>query len=269
MRIEHLLLTVALVWSAAASGAPAKTEGITTMKNTENDKLTETATVSNLTELALPYRQLVFNAEKPGKFSLLLFLHGAGERGNDNERTKINAVGKITNYVLENHLKVVLLIPQCPKEQRWIGAPWDVMSHRMAPEPSKPLAAALALVDAKCAEFDVDPAQIRVCGISMGGYGTWETICRRPKFFAAAFAVCGGGDEEQAPKLKDMNIVVFHGAADPTVPVERSRNMVAAVRQAGNDQLLYVELPGVRHNSWEIAFGDRAAMDKFFATLRK
>ena len=230
---------------------------------------TETATFSELTELHLPYRQLVFNAELPGSFSLLLFLHGAGERGDDNARTKVNAVGRIAQYILDNRLKVVLLIPQCPKEQRWIGAPWEAMSHRMTPEPSKPLAAALALLDAKCAEFDVDPAQIRVCGISMGGYGTWETICRRPKFFAAAFAVCGGGDETQAPKLKDMNIVVFHGASDPTVPVERSRNMVAAVRRAGNARILYVELPGVGHNSWETAFGDRAAMDKFFSTLRR
>ena len=269
MKIEHLLLTTALVWGTAAFGAPIKAEGITTMKNTENDKVAEIATVSTLTELALPYRQLVFNADREGKFSLLLFLHGAGERGNDNECTKKNAVGKISQYILDNRLKVVLLIPQCPKEQRWIGAPWSAMSHKMTAEPSRPLAAALALLDAKCSEFDVDPAQIRVCGISMGGYGTWEAISRRPGFFAAAFPVCGGGDEEQAPKLKDMNIVVFHGAIDPTVPVERSRNMVAAVRRAGNDRVLYVELPGVKHNSWEIAFGDRSAMDKFFAALRK
>ena len=66
-----------------------------------------------------------------------------------------------------------------------------------------------------------------------------------------------------------MNIVVVHGGADPTVPVERSRNMVKAVREAGNTRLLYLELPGIRHNSWEIAFGDTLAMDKFFATLRK
>ena len=169
MKIEHLLLTAALVWGAAAFGAPIKTEGITTMKNIDTDKLTEIAAVSNLTELALPYRQLVFNAEKPGRFSLLLFLHGAGERGNDNECTKQNAVGKISQYLLDNRLKVVLLIPQCPKDLRWVERPWGAMSHQMAPEPSQPLAAALALLDAKCAEFDVDPAQIRVCGISMGG----------------------------------------------------------------------------------------------------
>ena len=238
------------------------------MKKTAGNP-TETATVSELTELALPYRQLVFNADRQGRFSLLLFLHGAGERGSDNKRTKLNGVGKIAKYILDNDLKVVMLIPQCPEEQRWIGAPWEVMSHRMTDKPSKTLAAALALLDAKCTEFDVDPAQIRVCGISMGGYGTWEAICRRPGFFAAAFAVCGGGDETQAPKLKDTNIVVFHGAADNVVPVERSRNMVEAVRRAGNEQLLYVELPGVRHKSWEIAFGDVKAMDKFFATLRQ
>lgn len=231
--------------------------------------MTETAAVSELTDLPLPYRQFVFNADRPGKFAVVLFLHGAGERGTDNEKTKRNAVGKIFRYILDGNLKVVVLVPQCPTELRWVERPWGAASHRMPSEPSRPLNAALALLDAKIAEFDADPAQIRVCGISMGGYGTWDAICRRPGFFAAAFAVCGGGDEEQAPKLKDMNITVFHGALDPTVPVERSRNMVDAVRRAGNENVLYVELPGVKHCSWELAFGDRTAMDKFFITLRK
>ena len=244
-----------------------------TMKDIDTDRaavagLTETAAVSELTELALPYRQLVFNADRPGKFSLLLFLHGVGERGTDNEQTKRHAVGKISRYIGDRRLKVVLLVPQCPLEQRWVERPWGALSSRMPERPSVPMTAVLALLDAKIAGFAVDPAQIRVCGISMGGYGTWDLICRRPGFFAAAFPVCGGGDETQAPKLKDMNIVVYHGAIDPTVPVERSRNMVAALRRAGNDAVLYVEPPGVGHNSWEIAFGDTAAMDKFFATLR-
>ena len=244
------------------------------MKNTGADiaatgNMTETAAVSMLTTLPLPYRQIVFNADRPEKFSLLLFLHGAGERGDDNERTKLNGVGKIAQYIRDNRLKVVMLIPQCPQERQWVDVPWNALAHRMPPEPSEPLRAAMALLDAKCAEFTVDPAQIRVCGISMGGYGTWDIVCRWPGFFAAAFPVCGGGDETQAAKLKDLNLTVYHGAIDPTVPVVRSRNMVAAVRRAGNDRVLYVELPEVRHNSWELAFGDRAAMDKFFSALRE
>jgi predicted peptidase len=230
---------------------------------------TETAAVSELTDLPLPYRQIVFNAGRPGKFSLLLFLHGAGERGNDNERTKVHAVGKISEYIRSRGLKVVMLIPQCPAELRWVERPWGASSLRMPPEPSRPMKAATALLDAKAAEFSVDPAQIRVCGISMGGYGTWDLLCRRPEFFAAAFAVCGGGDETQAPKLKDINVTVFHGADDRIVPAERSRSMVAALRKAGGEKVLYVELPGVGHCSWEIAFGDVPAMDKFFAALLK
>ena len=114
------------------------------MKKPEHDLAfaggpTETAAFSELTSLHLPYRQLVFNAGRAGRFSLLLFLHGAGERGDDNARTKVNAVGRIAQYILDRKMKVVLLIPQCPKEQRWIGAPWEAMSHRMTPEPSKPL----------------------------------------------------------------------------------------------------------------------------------
>ena len=98
-------------------------------------------------------------------------------------------------------------------------------------------------------------------------------MSRRSVIFAALPAMLAaavlplGGDEAQAPKLRDMNITVFHGAVDPTVPVSRSRNMVEALRRAGNTNVLYVELPGVGHCSWELAFGDRAAMDKFFSAL--
>lgn len=229
----------------------------------------ETALVSRLTDLSLPYRQIVFNAEKPEKFSLLLFLHGAGERGTDNEKTKLQAVGKICRYIADKKLKIVLLIPQCPTEYQWVEVPWSAMSHTLPETPSLPMQGVLALLDAKVAEFSVDPAQIRVCGISMGGYGTWDILCRRPKFFTAGFAVCGGADETQLPKLKDLNINIYHGVIDTVVPVERSRHIAEALRKAGNRQVLYVELPEVGHFSWEAAFGDRAAMDKFFSTLLK
>ena len=232
-------------------------------------KILESAEVSQLTELALPFRQIIFNADQLGKFALLLFFHGAGERGTDNEKTKIHAVGKITRYIEENKLKLVMLIPQCPENSQWVDVPWSAMSHTMPETPSLPMQAVMALLDAKVAEFDVDTAQIRVCGISMGGYGTWDLISRRPEFFAAAFAVCGGADEAQAPKLKNMNISIYHGALDPTVPVERSRNMASALQKAGNTNVLYVELPNHRHFSWEEAFGDQVAMDKFFSTLLK
>lgn len=227
------------------------------------------AEISTLTDIALPYRQIVFNAEKPGKFALLLFFHGAGERGTDNEKTKIHAVGKIVKYIEDNKLKLVMLIPQCPEEYQWVEVPWSSQAHQMPETPSLPMQAVMALLDAKAAEFNVDPAQIRVCGISMGGYGTWDIISRRPEYFAAAFAVCGGADEAQASKLKHMNINIYHGALDPTVPVERSRNMAAALQKAGNHNVLYVELPTHRHFSWEEAFGDQSAMDKFFSTLVK
>ena len=229
----------------------------------------EIADISRLTGLSLPYRQIVFNAEKPGMFSLLLFLHGAGERGVDNEKTKVHAVGKITRYIAEKGLKVVMLIPQCPTECQWVEVPWSDRSHTIPATPSLPMLAVMALLDAKVAEFAVDPAQIRVCGISMGGYGTWDILCRRPEFFAAGFAVCGGADEKQLPKLKNLNLNIYHGAIDTVVPVERSRNIVQALQKAGNTQVRYVELPDVGHFSWEAAFGDRAAMDKFFATLLK
>lgn len=229
--------------------------------------ISETAAVSTLTETPLPYRQIVFNADKPGDFNLVLFLHGAGERGNDNEKQKIHAVARICRYIAAHEFKTVMLIPQCPEKKQWVDTPWSGTSHTIKDTPSLPIQAVFALIDAKINEFAVNPEQIRVCGISMGGYGTWDVISRRPEMFTAAFPVCGGADEAMAARLAKMNITTCHGALDSIVPVCRSRNMVKALQDAGNNDVMYTELPEGKHFVWETAFNDQKSMDKFFRTL--
>ncbi len=212
----------------------------------------------------LPYRQAVLHAEKPGKFALLLFLHGAGERGNDNSRQLINNFPDVMAYCRHHEMKIVVLAPQCPKECRWVEVDWGKKAHTMPETPSMPMGMVLKLLDAKCAEFSIDPAQIYVTGISMGGFGSWDLLCRRPDTFAGALILCGGADVKQAPKLVDIPILFYHGDHDKTVPTSRSRDMAQALKEAGGKKFEYREIDG-GHFIWKLVYTDASNLDWLFS----
>ena len=118
------------------------------------------------------------------------------------------------------------------------------------------------------AENKIDKKRIYVTGLSMGGFATWEILQREGKLFAAAMPVCGGGDLSYAPKLTGIPLWVFHGGADRTVPVTRSRDMVAAITQAGGSPK-YTEYPGVDHDSWGRTYSNPEVWDWLFAQAKK
>mgnify|MGYP000710579832 CR=1 FL=1 len=105
------------------------------------------------------------------------------------------------------------------------------------------------VVDQLAKEHKVDKNRIYITGLSMGGYGTFDALARRPDFFAAAIPICGGGDVKTAKIFKDVPLWIFHGAADNVVPVKMSQEMVKALKKAGGEPK-YTEYPGVKHNSW-------------------
>src|SRR5207244_7702516 len=117
-------------------------------------------------------------------------------------------------------------------------------------------------------EFSIDPKRLYITGLSMGGYGTWDLISRHPELFAAAAPICGGGDEDQAEKIAKLPIWIFHGAKDQAVPVERSRNMVTALKKAGGEPK-YTEYPDVGHDSWVRAYKDPELFAWLFAQKKK
>jgi len=121
----------------------------------------------------------------------------------------------------------------------------------------------LDLIEALCNEYRIDKARIYLTGVSMGGYGTWDLISRRPELFAAAIPVCGGGDPAQAEKLAKLPIGAFHGDADPLVPVERPRDMIAAIKKAGGEPT-YTEYKGVGHDAWTPTYRDNKVLDWLF-----
>ncbi|MDD5707543.1 MAG: prolyl oligopeptidase family serine peptidase [Kiritimatiellae bacterium] len=198
------------------------------------------------------------------KLPLVLFLHGAGERGHDNSSQLTHGIAPLIRYGRESDDPAILLVPQCPLDKQWVDTPWNALCHTMPPQPSEPMRLALELVESARVSLPVDPARTYVTGISMGGYGTWDAIQRRPELFAAALPICGGGDPATAPRLAHMPIWIFHGEVDSVVPVSRSRDMFKALQAAGG-KVRYREYPGVDHDAWTRTYDDTEVLEWLFA----
>jgi predicted peptidase len=200
-------------------------------------------------------------AIEPGQsYPLVVFLHGAGERGRDNEKQLKYLPTWLAEPPLRERHPTFLLAPQCREDERWVDVSWaDKKSTPQGP-PTTDMLAVIAALNAVVTAEPVDPRRIYLTGLSMGGYGTWDLAARQPERFAALLPICGGGDEATAPRLAKLPIWCFHGDADQAVPVERSRSMIAAVRAAGGAPK-YSELPGVGHDSWTPAYRDPAVLN--------
>jgi len=212
----------------------------------------------------LPYRILYpANYDKSKKYPLLLFLHGAGERGKDNEKQLIHG-SKL--FITEENRKIfpaIVVLPQCPEESFWAVTKIDrtvqpfKIEFDYAAEPNWPLAAANALVKKLSNEEGVDKSRVYITGLSMGGMGTFESVYRYPELYAAALPICGGGDVNHYDKrVSKTSFWVFHGAADAVVNVKLSQEMVEKLK-ALKAEVKYSEYPGVNHNSWDNAFAEK------------
>ncbi len=203
------------------------------------------------------YQLLAPEHIEPGKkYPLILFLHGAGERGSDNTAQLKFLPTWIAEPKLRAKYPCFLIAPQCPAGEKWVNSPWDKKTSQPLPvEMAEPMKIAVEILDQVIAEKPVDTDRLYLTGLSMGGYGTWDLAARLPERFAAAAPICGGGDDKQAERLVKLPIWAWHGDADPAVPVRRSREMIAAIKKAGGSPK-YTELPGVGHDSWVKAYTD-------------
>jgi predicted peptidase len=217
---------------------------------------------------SLPYRfTKPSKIEDAKKYPLLIFLHGAGERGDDNKAQMKHCIADIVRLASEKH-PFFMIVPQCPAEQKWADVNWSEDSHTMTDAPSRPMSVVMDLIDQVSKDFPVDQNRIYIMGLSMGGFGTWDAISRYPDKFAAAIPICGGGDPAQATKLLKLPIWVFHGSADTVVKPERSREMVDAVEKVGQ-KLKYTEYPGVGHDSWSQTFSNPDVIEWLFAQKKE
>jgi predicted peptidase len=201
------------------------------------------------------YRLMKPAKVEPGKkYPLVLFLHGAGERGDDNKSQLKYGPTWLADDKNREKYPCYVLAPQCRNGKKWAEVDWSAAtSTPLAAEPGSQMKYALAAFDDTIKKEQVDESRLYLTGISMGGYGSWDLAARLPDRFAAVVPICGGGDEKQAPKLTKLPIWVWHGDADKAVKVERSRQMVEAIKKAGGSPK-YSELPGVGHDSWTAAY---------------
>ena len=181
---------------------------------------------------------------------LMLFLHGAGERGKDLDKVKLHGPPKM---IEKGHdFGAIVVSPQCPKDSWW----------------TYEVDALIALIDKIERDYNVDKQRIYITGLSMGGYGTFALCARQPERFAAAVPVCGGSDLFSAWRLKDMPLWAFHGEADKVGPAEESKRLIKAIQDEGGKHAKLTLYPGVGHNSWDKAYSDKAMWAWLFKQKR-
>ena len=229
----------------------------------------EARTYTDATGAKLNYRLLKpqdYDAKQ--KYPLVLFLHGAGERGDDNRKQLIHGMNDFASDAIMAKYPAFVVAPQCPEGEKWCNVDWSADSHAMPEKPSDSMRLTLAVLEQLQKEFSLDQSRLYITGLSMGGYGTWDAIQRHPTLFAAAAPICGGGDPAGAKAMKDIPIWAFHGDKDTAVKPERSRAMIAALKAVGGNPK-YTEYPGVGHNSWSQSYSDPAFYAWLFAQRKQ
>ena len=214
---------------------------------------------------SLRYRLLRPESTAAGvKYPVVLFLHGAGERGEDNAAQLKHCVSIFTQPPVRAKYPCYVVVPQVPTGQLWADIDWTKTEAVMPADPTPSMRNTLEALAELEKEFPIDSERRYISGISMGGYGTWDALCRKPDHWAAAVPICGGGDPAMIARAAKVPIWVFHGDADRAVAVAHSRRMVAALRAAGGSPL-YSEYARVDHNSWTPAYQEPDLLPWLFA----
>jgi predicted peptidase len=216
----------------------------------------------------LPYRLLKpENYDANVRYAIVIFLHGAGERGDDNQAQLKNGVGVFAKPANRKAFPCFVFAPQCPQKHAWSAVAGKLDPLTQGKNPTDPTRLALEAVDALMKEYSIDPDRQYITGLSLGGYGTWDLITRYPDRFAAAVPICGGGDYSKAALAVNVPIWAFHSADDPAVNVERSRTMIKVIRDAGGHPK-YTEYNGLGHDSWDKAYAEPDLLPWIFAQRR-
>ncbi|MBL7741501.1 MAG: dienelactone hydrolase family protein [Chitinophagaceae bacterium] len=220
----------------------------------------------------LPYRILYpENYDKNKKYPLVLFLHGAGERGNDNEKQLTHGAKLFLKDENRKNFPAIIVFPQCPEGSFWAVTKIDrnqqpfKIDFDYSADANWPLTAANELVKKLSDEEAVDRSKVYITGLSMGGMGTFESVYRYPALYAAALPICGGGHVKSYDKrIIKTAFWVFHGDADAVVNVDLSRQMAGKLKSL-KAKLRYSEYPGVNHNSWDNAFAEKEYLSWMFS----
>lgn len=218
----------------------------------------------------LPYRQLSpERIEKGRKYPLIVFLHGSGERGSDNEKQLLHGGAVFSNPATAFKFPAYVIFPQC-KAKAWTGNinPREFMPGSNVPDESPTESAIMELIDNLVANNPIDESRIYIMGISMGGIATYDLACRHPETFAAAVPICGAVNPDRLQNAKDVNFLIFHGEADEEVPSICDREAYKALAQAGAE-VDYIEFAGMGHDCWNAAFNYPSLLQWLFSQEKK
>jgi predicted peptidase len=203
----------------------------------------------------LLYLPPAYNKSADKKWPLMLFLHGAGERGTDVNRVAIH--GPMSLVKQGTNFPFIIVAPQCPAGQLWENEPL------------------LQLLDKINAGHNVDTNRVYLTGLSMGGYGSWKLGLANPDRFAALAPICGGAnmidvilsswDDTHRKQMLKLPIWAFHGAKDDVVPVIESQRLVNSLKKMGHKNIDFTIYPKAQHDSWKLTYAD----PKFYEWLLK
>jgi len=236
--MKHFIITACALALCLTTAFP-QSEPVEEMQKPKQFKETITKTLRADYLLFLPKG---YNPEGRERWPLMLFLHGAGERGTNLAKVAVHGPPKLVKE--RPSFPFIVVSPQCPDGETWSN---DVL---------------LGLLDDVVSNYKVDTNRIYVTGLSMGGYGTWSLATRAPERFAAVAPICGGGEtirvlltsRQNSAALKSLGVWAFHGAKDPVVPLEESERMVNALKKVGAKDVKLTVYPEAQHDSWTEAY---------------
>ena len=222
----------------------------------------------------LKYRILYpenFDATK--KYPVVLFLHGRGESGNDNEKQLTHGSKLFLADSFRKNYPSIVIFPQCAETSYWSNVEIEEASGKRfftfqkGGKPTKSMALVLSLMDKVEKEPYTDKSKVYVGGLSMGGMGTFEILRRKSKTFAAAFAICGGDNVANAKKYKNIPLWIFHGGLDDVVNPQLSYNVFRELRALGHEPKFTI-YPKANHNSWDATFAEPGLLSWLFSQTK-
>lgn len=223
----------------------------------------------------LRYRILYPEGYKKRKpYPLIVFLHGSGERGRDNEAQLIHGGNLFVNDMVRKHFKAIVVFPQCPPDSAWARNKRKPNSDErifLSDEaPPVPQQLVKKLMDSLLENNIADSKRMYLGGLSLGGFGTYDLLMRHPAYFTAAFPICGACNIPMyLERAGNTPLWIFHGALDTAVPPGSDRELYKALMTKGGTNVTYTEYPQAGHNSWDSAFAEPRLLPWLFRKKKR
>ncbi|WP_432710500.1 alpha/beta hydrolase-fold protein [Pedobacter sp.] len=221
---------------------------------------------------SIQYRVLLpENFDANQKYPLLIFLHGSGERGSENEKQLTHGGKLFLDSAVRKNFPAIIVFPQCPEDDRWTASKRipgktgkNAFEFKKGGKPTATMHALTRMTNEFLKKSYVDRKQVYVGGLSMGAMGTYELLRRKPKTFAAAFAICGGDNLANVKKYRHVPLWIFHGGKDDVVSPELSKEIADHLKIIGKE-VKFTLYADDNHNSWDSAFAEPQLLPWLFS----